>query len=56
MKNKTLKFILVGILLFVTILAIEFCCIYALLGDNTWNYIKDFWNWYAMFIIDIRNK
>ncbi len=46
MKKKILKFILVGILLFVMIIAIEVCCIYAVEGENTLNYLKDVWNWY----------
>lgn len=47
MKKKILKFIFVGILLFVAVIAIEICCIYAVHGDNTWIYLKDFWNWYT---------
>ena len=48
MRKKILKFTLVGILLFVTVIAIEFCCIYAVQGRNM-DYLKDFLNWYAMF-------
>lgn len=51
MKKKILKFILVGILLYVTLIVIEFCCTYAVQGDNTWNYIKDFFSWYVTFFI-----
>ena len=46
MKKKILIFILAGILLYVTVFVIEFCCIYAVKGDNIWNYFKDCWNWY----------
>ncbi len=49
--KKVLKFILIGILIYVTILVIEFCIIYAVEGDNTWNYIKEVWNWYKTLII-----
>lgn len=44
--KKILKFILFGILLYVTVIAIEICCIYAVEGENTLNYLKDVWNWY----------
>ncbi len=48
--KKVLKFILIGILIYVTVLVIEFCCIYAVQGDNIWNYLNDFWEWYkALF-------
>ncbi len=46
MKKKILIFIIIGIVIYFTIAAIEFCCIYAVQGDNIWNYINDFWNWY----------
>ncbi len=49
--KKVLKFIIIGILIFVTVLIIEFGCIYAVEGDNIWNYLKDVWNWYvALFL------
>jgi len=52
MKKKILKFVIIGILVFVAILAITFCCIYAIQGDNTWNYIKEFLDWYkTLFFI-----
>lgn len=43
---KILKYVLVGISIYFAILLIEFCCIYAVQGNNTWNYIKEFFNWY----------
>lgn len=46
MKKKILKFVLVVIFIYVAVIVIEFCCIYAVQGDNIWNYIKDFWSWY----------
>ncbi len=44
--KKILKYILIGVLLFVAVLGIEFCIIYAVEGDNIWNYLKDVWSWY----------
>ena len=46
MKKKLLKYILICISVYVTLILIEFCSIYAALGDNIWNYLKDCWNWY----------
>ena len=48
---KTLKYILIGVLIFISIVVIEFCCLYAVLGDNIWNYLKDFWEWYKTLLI-----
>ncbi len=57
MKNRIIKFILIGILVFVAILVIEFCCIYAVQGDNIWNYLKDVWNWYkTLFLLTESRK
>lgn len=39
MKKKIL-IILIGILLYVTVIVIELCYIYATQGDNTWNYLS----------------
>lgn len=50
MKKKILKFILIGVLLYVTVIVIEFGCIYAEQGDSIWDYLKDFWSWYKMLI------
>ncbi len=44
--KKIIKYILIGVSIYVTILAIELCCIYAVEGDNAWNFIKEFWDWY----------
>ena len=49
MKKKTLKFVLIGVLLYITLIVIELCCIYAAQGDNMWNYLKDYWEWYKRF-------
>ena len=51
MKKKLLVFILVGVLLYITVIIIEFCCLYAVLGDEIWNYLKDFFAWYKTFFI-----
>ncbi len=51
MKRKILKLILVGILLYITVIVIEFCCLHAVLGDKIWNFIKDFWNWYKTLFL-----
>ncbi len=46
MIKKILKYIIIGVVIYLTILAIEFCCLYSVHGDNTWNYIKEYWDWY----------
>ncbi len=51
MKKKKLKFMLVGIFLYVALIVIEFCYIYAEQRDNIWNYLKDFWNWCTTLLI-----
>ncbi len=51
MKKKILKYILVGILLFVTVIVIEFCIIYAVQRENFWNYLKDVWDWYKTLFL-----
>jgi len=45
--KKILKYILIGILIYVTILVIEVCCFYAVLGDDVWDFIKEAWSWYS---------
>lgn len=47
MKKRILKYILIGISTYVALLVIEFGCIYAFQGNNIWNYLKDFWEWYS---------
>ncbi len=46
MKKKILKYILIDVLIYVAVLIIEFCCLYAVQGDNIWNYLKKVWEWY----------
>lgn len=41
--KKILKYILIGVLIYVTIMAIEVCCLYAAMGDGVWQYLKDCW-------------
>lgn len=48
---KVLKYVLIAISIYVAILLIEFCCIYAVHGNDTWNQLKDFWNWYSTLFI-----
>ncbi len=43
---KILKYVLIGVSIYLAVLLIEICCIYTVQKDNTWNYLKDFWNWY----------
>lgn len=49
--KKILKYVLIGVLLFVAVLVIEFCILYAVQGDNIWNYLEDFWGWYKNLLI-----
>lgn len=51
MKKKILKYILVGILLYITVIVIEISCISAVQGDNIWNWLTDFWNWYKSLLM-----
>ena len=53
MKKKIL-IILICILLYVTEIVIELCYIYATQGDNTWNYLKEFWDWYKNFVLFLK--
>lgn len=46
MKNKALKIFLIGLAVYVAVIVIEFCCIYAVQGENTWNTLREFWDWY----------
>ncbi len=48
--KKILKYVLIGILLFIAVLEIEFFIIYAVQGDNTWNFLKDVWSWYKTLL------
>lgn len=52
MKKKILKYILVGVFIFIAIIVIELCCIYAVHGDNIWNYFKDVWEWYKILFFN----
>lgn len=51
MKNKALKYFLIGLAVFVAIIVIEFCCIYAVERENIWNYLNEYWDWYWNFIL-----
>ncbi len=50
MKKKIIKYILIGILIYVTVTVIIFCCFYAVQGDEIWNTLKNFWNWYKKLL------
>ncbi len=45
--KKVLKIILIGILIYIAVLLIEICCIYAVKGEDTWDYLKEVWEWYS---------
>lgn len=51
MKKKILKFILVAAWLYVAVVLIELCCIYAVQKNNTWNYLKELWDWYSALFL-----
>ena len=46
MKKKIIKYILIGILIYVTVTVIEFGCFYAVQGEDIWDNLKKFWCWY----------
>ncbi len=48
--KKIIKFIIIGILLYVSIIVVEFGWLYAMEGDEIWNNLKDFWNWYKKLL------
>jgi len=48
--KKIIKFIIIGILLYVSIIVIEFGCFYAVQGDDIWNNLKEFWYWYKKLL------
>ncbi len=49
--KRILKILLVGISVVVAIIGIEFCIIYAVEGENFWNYLKDAWDWYKTLFL-----
>ncbi len=49
--KKLIKIIIISISVFVAICLIEFICIYAIKGDETREFYKEFWRWYIEFII-----
>ncbi len=46
MKKKTLIIILTVVVIYVAVCVAEFCYIFATQDDNTWNYLKEFFDWY----------
>ena len=50
MKKKIIKFIIIGILLYVSVLVIEFACFYTVQEEDIWNKLKKFWCWYKTLL------
>lgn len=48
MNKKTLKYIIIGVSIYVAVIVIEFCCLYTVYANDILNYLKEFWNWYVM--------
>ena len=44
---KVLKYIIIGVSVYLAVLITEFCCIYAVKGESTWSFIKETWEWYS---------
>lgn len=51
MDKKDLKILLICVSVYVAIAVINFSCIYALQGENFWNYLKECWDWYKKLFI-----
>ena len=49
--KKIFKYILIGVLIYVAVLVIEFICLYAVKGDDVWNYLRDVWSWYKTLLL-----
>ena len=49
-NKKLIRNIIIAISVFVAICLIQFICIYAIKGDETWEFYKEFWNWYKQLI------
>ncbi len=48
---KVLKYVLIGVSIYVAVLLIAFCIIYAIKGKDTWNYFKEVWEWYSTLFL-----
>lgn len=48
---KILKYALISVSIYLAVLLIDICCIYAVQKDNTWNYLKEVWEWYSSLFI-----
>lgn len=46
MNKKTLKYIIIGVSIYVAVIVIEFYCLYAVHANDILNYLKEFWIWY----------
>lgn len=51
MKRKKLTIILVSISIYIALILMETCYIYARQGDNISNYFNEFWTWYKTLFI-----
>lgn len=51
MKKKIITLIILCVLLYLTVVVIEFCCFYEVLGDDIWDFLKDFWDWYKTLFL-----
>lgn len=49
---KVLKYVLIAVSIYIAVLVIEVGVIYAVQGDNTWNYLKEVWEWYSTLIFN----
>ncbi len=49
--KKLIKVIIIAFSVFVAICLIEFICIYAIKGDETREFYKEFWRWYIEFVL-----
>lgn len=47
MKKTILKYVLIVISIYFAVLLIGIGSIYAVKGDDTWNYLKEVWEWYS---------
>lgn len=49
---KNLKYVLIGVSIYIAILLIEIGIIYAVKGEETWDYLKEVWSWYkTLFLV-----
>ena len=49
---KILKYVLIGVSIYVAVLLIEIGIIYAVKGEETWAYLKEAWEQYLTLILN----